>query len=386
MCLTCLVPDSSAGCTICKCSFSMLETPENHLRACLPLHDSPKHTFARKYHLNNHLRRQHDLNVANANEISGGWNYILSRNWPRVCELCGVRFTTWEERMKHLAKHFQKRDDFPSGPNSRPRDDSDDDNDDDFDGQSGPPRKRIRGYATTKSSTNSSGSAKHNNNTSSHYYTNMGSSQYENHSADLKPLISCTELSCRANRQQFSSSPKLQPEVLSKEPQIHYGSSACMPSIPIKWNSGERIALLGTLTKNKWSMLQNWIVGEGSEKLLYLQDFNDVEKSKLALVYLSEQSGVLADGIFWFDSKVDPGVEENLWDIARQSISYRPEDDPDALEFGHTWWEKHGGKMPPATPPITEDLKGTLTHERPVNILSLGMHATFIFSISKANG
>lgn len=359
MCLICLEPDGSTSCAICKSSFSMLGKPEDHLRLCLPLHDNPKHTFARKYHLNNHLRRQHDLDVANANEISGGWNYTLSRNWPRVCEFCGFGFTTWEERMKHLAKHFQKKNDFPPGPNSRPGDDSEDDNDGDFDDQSGPPRKRVRGYATTKSNSNSSGSAKHNKNSSRNYFTSMDPSQHANCGPVSKFPRSCTELLCRGNRRQLPPCANPQPEVLSKKHQIHYGSGACMPSKAIQWNSGERIALLGTLTKNKWAMLQNWIVGEGSAKLLCLEDFHDIEKSKLAVNYLSEHSGVLTDGIFWFDSKVDPGVEENLWDIARQSISYRPGDDPDAIDFGHKWWETHGGKIHPETTPI-EEVFGTV--------------------------
>lgn len=367
MCLTCLAPEGASSCRVCKTRLSMQEILEDHLRICLPLHDNPKPTFARKYHLNNHLRNQHGLDEVEANDMSGGWNYALSKNWPRVCEFCEVTFTTWDERMKHLAKHFQKRDHFPSGSNPRPGDDSD--NDDDFDDQSGPPRKRVKGYTTTKSGTNSSGSAKQNNNSSNNYYTSMGSSQYAKQSPNSRPPRTCAELSSRTNHRQLKS------QFASEEAQTHYGSITCQPSMAIEWYSGERIALLGTMTRNKWSMLQNWIVGEGSVRLLCLQDFNDVRKSKLAVTYLLENSGVITDGIFWFNSEVDPRVEENLWDIARQSISCRPEGDPDAVDLGHTWWETHGGKIPPETAPITERFEETL---------ELGMHETFILLKTEA--
>ncbi|CAG8977368.1 hypothetical protein HYALB_00009069 [Hymenoscyphus albidus] len=347
MCFTCLVPEGSSSCTICKSPFSMLETPESHHRACLQLHDSSKHTFARKYHLNNHLRKQHGLEIADANEVSGGWNYALSRNWPHVCHLCGVKFVTWEERMKHIAKHFQRKDDSLSRPDSRRDDDDDSNNDDneDFDGRSGPPRKRVRWEA--ENSRKDSSYLTNDNNSPSTYYNNANESWYTHNSAISRTADSATHI-CRKGRQGRSSSENYQLEIASK-PAHQPEMAICELRIPFELTTGLRIASLRAIKKHL--MVQNWIYDGGPQRLLCLQDFDDAQKSKLAVGYLSRNSRALSDGIFWFESKVEPAVVENLWDIACQSVSSRPGDEPDAFDFGHPWWKRHGEKMIPELPP-----------------------------------
>ncbi|CAG8956074.1 hypothetical protein HYFRA_00011858 [Hymenoscyphus fraxineus] len=352
MCLTCLAPEGSSSCTICKSPFSMLETPESHHRVCLQLHDSSKHTFARKYHLNNHLRKQHGLEIADANEVSGGWNYSLSRNWPHVCHLCGVKFVTWDERMKHIAKHFQRKDDSSSRPDSRRDDDDDSNNDDneDFDGRSGPPRKRVRWGA--ENSRKDSSYLTNDNNSSSTYYNNANESWYTHNSAISITADSATHI-CRKGRQGRSSSENYQLEIASK-PAHQPEMTICELRIPFELTTGLRISSLRAMKKHL--MVQNWIYEGGPQRLLCLQDFDDTQKSKLAVGYLSRNSGALSDGIFWFESKVEPAVVENLWDIACQSVSSRPGDEPDAFDFGHTWWKRHGEKIIPELSPKFKDV------------------------------
>jgi ankyrin repeat protein len=137
VCEFCLVPFFSLGCDA-----------RAHYLICATAKDKGK-TFGRKDHLVEHLQKEHGM--SNVSPLAATWKYAINSNWPRQCGFCGERFQTWDQRMRHIAKHYQDglsisswklpfprpKDFQPRGPYFRPEDDSSDD-DDDLDGGKGP--------------------------------------------------------------------------------------------------------------------------------------------------------------------------------------------------------------------------------------------------------
>jgi ankyrin repeat protein len=137
LCEFCLVPFFSLGC----------DARAHYLR-CVTARDEGK-TFGRKDHLVEHLQKEHGM--SNMSPHAASWKYAVNSNWPRQCGFCGEIFQTWDQRMRHIAKHYQDglnisswklpfprpKDLQPRGPYFHPKDDSSDD-DDDLDGGKGP--------------------------------------------------------------------------------------------------------------------------------------------------------------------------------------------------------------------------------------------------------
>jgi hypothetical protein len=185
MCLKCIpnVVDEQGHriCGFCNLSFShMTGNIEEHSLLCVFARNNGT-TFGRADHLVEHLRKYHpvkDNSKAKQKEINkeaSTWKYPIDSKWPRQCGFCGVASQTWEERMKHLAEHFQAGltmkhwklpflppKDFRPGPSStsRKHDDDDDDNDDSPSNGSGGPRNSASGQQTggLKSTAQSKGS------------------------------------------------------------------------------------------------------------------------------------------------------------------------------------------------------------------------------------
>jgi Myb-like DNA-binding domain len=153
MCLECPTvppPTDVTGrplCEFCDRPFGLGEVPRAHyLRCTSARRDST--TFSRKDHLIQHLRGEHGLTYTNLH-ISN-WAYSIDSRWPRQCGFCDTEFTTWDQRMRHIAEHFEEgrdmsdwkwpqarpKDSHPRMPHKRPQDD-DSDSGDDFDGSNG---------------------------------------------------------------------------------------------------------------------------------------------------------------------------------------------------------------------------------------------------------
>jgi hypothetical protein len=151
MCLQCPTPVSDVNgnpsCQFCRVPCSQFAgTVEAHYLQCVSAQAEGK-TFNRKDHLAEHLQNDHSISKNNASPLAATWKYSINSNWPRQCGFCGQRFQDWDQRMKHIAKHYREgshistwklpfprpRDSRPKGPEFHRRDDGSDGDDDNFD-------------------------------------------------------------------------------------------------------------------------------------------------------------------------------------------------------------------------------------------------------------
>jgi hypothetical protein len=173
MCLEC--PTSSMSLTtigphLCKyCGVMVLQGGEGarqHYLHCQSARQDGT-TYVRKDHLTCHLREEHNMIDERAKSTASAGRYtITNTKWPRECGFCGVSFGTWDERMEHIAEHYQNgktilkwklpfstpKDFRPRDNYSRPRDDDDDSGDDDFHGGGGHSHGKIVGSHRTGAS------------------------------------------------------------------------------------------------------------------------------------------------------------------------------------------------------------------------------------------
>jgi hypothetical protein len=393
MCLRCLIPDNvqieNTFCEICLYRFSITDDLEAHYRVCLPTQDNPKSTFTRKYHLNNHLRRQHSVGMVKANELSSHWKYTLINSWPRECHICHATFTTWDERMKHIAKHFHKGEDRPPGF-SQDRKDDDSDQDDDDNDDNGPPRKRFRGSAKIKGSKNETKSQKqataaHRPDPTSVPYLNSRidstSNLYTYHCHHHRPeseLKGPGSLRDNVNTQAHKCCHNLAPLSGYKESQ----KRLALPSECLNWN---RLFMLERYLKDadegmpssmNWSDISksnNFTVyapshpgvtppplglplpprehRKASERAVRIKATFKSEQLKAAMEYLAQHVRALPNGVFWFNSSIEQDVKDSFWDIAIRAIQASPKDNPTVLHVCDSWWRQEGATIAP-TPTI----------------------------------
>ncbi|EPE33229.1 C2H2 and C2HC zinc finger [Glarea lozoyensis ATCC 20868] len=369
MCLQCLIPEGvptdNTFCEICRHRFCRTEDVEAHYRLCLPDQDNPKYTFTRKYHLNSHLRRQHNVGMVRANELSGNWKYSLTNNWPRQCHLCNVSFTNWKERMKHIAKHYQRGEDRPPGPDHHRKDDeSDEDNDEDDNDNNGPPRKRIRSNVQDTASSSAQpimrGRTASDNsfdaNSSSNFHSAKSgtprSSQfhrlYNPHNFNAKS-IAC-----------YPGYPSSKPKVSQKQ--------LDSPSDCINWN---RLFMLNRYLRDadegvrngwNWSDVSDFDdfippplprsssrrIRRSVKRTVRLKATLKLEQLTAAIEYIAQNVRALPNGVFWFSSSIKQDVKDNFWDIALQAIHFSPKDNPTVFHVYDSWWREEGAAMSPS--------------------------------------
>lgn len=171
MCTECLQtppPVNENGdpvCEFCHISFPGLGTnlTAHHLQ-CQSAQQSST-TYGRKDRLIAHLRSHPGL--INVSHVAAAGKYTVNRKWPRQCGFCGVTFKAWDERMDHIAAHFQDGLDMSSWklplprpkdfrPRFKPQPKDGDDSDDDMDDNDSHPSLYRTGFQHEPGSTNSS--------------------------------------------------------------------------------------------------------------------------------------------------------------------------------------------------------------------------------------
>jgi hypothetical protein len=156
MCVYCPAPpiaaDPNPRCGFCQASFTTIVGPPTvHYLQCAAAQVYGK-TFRRKDKLLDHIRKSHPHILNPSAAAAAGEFQDSTANWPKDCGFCQHVFTSWNERMEHIAEHFQNgakiadwrrpvlppKDFRPSGIDSQRRDDDDSDDDNDPHGGSGP--------------------------------------------------------------------------------------------------------------------------------------------------------------------------------------------------------------------------------------------------------
>jgi hypothetical protein len=378
MCLRCLIPDGNevqnTFCEICLHRFCLKDDLEAHYRLCLPLQDKPKFTFTRKYHLNNHLRRQHSVGTAKANELSGHWKYALSNNWPRDCHICHVKFKTWDERMKHIAKHFHRGEGRPPGFNGGRDDESDEDEDDNDHKDDGPPRKRFRSNPSHEVSTTelkSQGQWINPRDTQSnspyafhtHYISNVYNSRDEH--VQLKLKLEKFENPQGGSLTKEATSWDQDRTSLLRSKTVQ--QPLALPRQRLNWN---RLFVLDRYLNDEDDGMQNWwnwsdVPDSGEfappplppslprrsvkfpKRTVKVRASFKPKQLRAAKKYLAQHVRTLPNGVFWFNSKVKQNVKDSFWDIAIQAVQTSPKDNPTILHLCDSWWTQEGATIAP---------------------------------------
>jgi hypothetical protein len=374
MCLKCLIPNEmevqNTYCETCLYRFCMTDDMEAHYRLCLPLQDNPKFTFTRKYHLNSHLRRQHNVSMAKANELSGHWKYALGNNWPRDCHICHIRFRTWDERMKHIAKHFHRGEGRPPGFDGSRDDESDDDEDDQND--DGPPRKRFRSNTKFRVSTTeeqSTSTRDRDTHLASHYTSRTKcASNFYYSSIEYSPLGFELERLELLRKSLTKENTPCDQHWMNLRPKTAHKPLA-LPHQCLNW---DRLFILDRYLNNEDEGMQsgwNWsdVADSGGlttpplppslprrsdkhpKRTVKIRASFQAEQLKAAIDYLAQHVRTLPNGVFWFNSKIKQDVKDSFWDIAIQAVQASPKDNPTVLHVCDSWWIQEGATMAPTT-------------------------------------
>ncbi|RAO67863.1 uncharacterized protein BHQ10_003875 [Talaromyces amestolkiae] len=95
--------DGKKACAFCRAPNPTEDHLETHNYLACQEKTVQERTFYRKDHLNQHLRLMHDVKYdSSMDQWRSTTNEIKSR-----CGLCDTNFTTWKERVDHIAQHFK---------------------------------------------------------------------------------------------------------------------------------------------------------------------------------------------------------------------------------------------------------------------------------------
>ncbi|KUL90236.1 hypothetical protein ZTR_02096 [Talaromyces verruculosus] len=95
--------DGKKACAFCRAPNPTESHLETHNYLTCQEKTVQERTFYRKDHLNQHLRLMHDVKYdSSMDQWRSTTNEIKSR-----CGLCDTNFTTWKERVDHIAQHFK---------------------------------------------------------------------------------------------------------------------------------------------------------------------------------------------------------------------------------------------------------------------------------------
>ncbi|EEA26382.1 hypothetical protein TMatcc_005352 [Talaromyces marneffei ATCC 18224] len=97
------ISDGKKACAFCRAPNPTDDHLESHNYLTCQEKTVQERTFYRKDHLNQHLRLMHDVKYdSSMDQWRSTTNDIKSR-----CGLCDTNFTTWKERVDHIAQHFK---------------------------------------------------------------------------------------------------------------------------------------------------------------------------------------------------------------------------------------------------------------------------------------
>ena len=334
MCLACPTPEWDLNgnliCSFCYASFPILSNLRAHYLQCVSAKKDGK-TFGRIDHFCKHLREKH--RVEHITQHTETWKYAINSSWPRQCGFCGINFQRWEQRMKHIAEHYQNgskakdwrlpfhgpKESRKRGFDWKPRDD-DSENDDDLDGNnprrpkgSSSGRSAAKAHPVSQSATAKSGIC---------HYNRLNSQQRAGGSDGARSSIDWWSVQHRRLDKFDSSSAHALPG-LALERYLNDDEER----IPVIWKPyrpsarGLLIVKAGTsLESHKYS--SGSYLGQSQPPRIFgavlLHPSHKSRKTRLARDYIVKHRGALSEGIFWLTPRLNSGIGGNFWDITRQ--------------------------------------------------------------------
>jgi hypothetical protein len=354
MCLQCpdsvSDPDGYPICVFCFIPFFMLGDVQAHYLQCESARTQGK-TFGRKDHFCKHLRDEHHID--NVSQQAANWKYSVNSDWPRECGFCGIFFQSWEQRMQHIALHYQNGSKVKDWklPYSRPqdsgyrragmdprRDESDDG--DDFDdnnskphgGASGrrkPPTAFLGGQVRIGQSNVSHGNASRPQEASRRRRPHSFHAYVLHYNAARNNFRRTTGYMSLALERYLNDTEERVPRLWDPDPEnynamLHRFDEA-RPSEAQAGTNIEGRTWPGTSEKST------------NPHAIVLHGLPGGRKTHLAQQYISKLEADLPGGVIWMNSDLDPGVEAGFWDIALQSLLEQSVSDPMVTQFLQDW-------------------------------------------------
>jgi Myb-like DNA-binding protein FlbD len=283
MCLQCNLPkidlDGNPTCAFCSLPFSMLGDAKTHFLQCISARERGK-TFGRKDHLCKHLEVEHGLK--DMVDRTKSWSYQLHSDWPRECGFCGQLLETWDQRIRHVGIHYQ--DGFKKSSWKLPF----------------PLPKDHGSHEIESSPSNEDGGDDDDNNNSDLYGNVLG---YKDAPSQIQPKNN----SLNNDHQHESESKRTYREKAPHYALVDVDRSADSIRKP-----------------------EIYVTRRGLTAFPLGRIFGHA-KTEGVRGYIDKWNHSLTRGIFWFGSKLEPGLDSNLWDIAFQVALDHQE--PDCVGF-----------------------------------------------------
>lgn len=345
-CLDCMELDVDREgieiCPFCRQPTYQFEDVRQHYLHCVDGRWKGE-TFARKDHLCNHLNSKHKK--PGMSEHVNDWCYPSDKMWPHECGFCGDTFDTWDRRMKHLGQHYQsgsKIEDwvlpFPRPVDKKPssfspntQKDNDDDEDNDFGHNGRNSRRNLINYGVAPASSDPC-QLRHLD--SAEQYGSMTPSEchQQRDQATIVPLSEANDIAILYRAQTPALKMYLShvedrvpglAVLLVEDSLLHHPKDQDISKTRIHAVLDSRICYDAELIGLRWTTKHQVAKADKAAKLL------------LARSYLMTNQSKLESGIFWLNSRTNPGIKNSLWGIAEFSILADPAMDSSRLKFFH---------------------------------------------------
>lgn len=362
VCFECFVVDVFGA--MCKfCSMPILDDPKTHYTQCERARANTK-TFSRKDHLLGHLQRQHGSK--NMGEETKSWSFQVDSDWPRQCGFCPVIFDSWDQRMSHIASHFdhgariqdwrfppvEPKDRKPPGSffpiYRKDEDEDDDDNDNGFGGSGGGPRGKLSGDGTFAGATQQT---QYGQSSSSQDYGSYSQQEYYQQGYGASQLHVSAAIQTR-NEHQVPQTPQssvklsLALERYLKDPGDRVPGLGTAPRITSK-QPMPRAQPPAPITSIRKTLLSSG--GERAKPTakgaILLSALPGGEKMFLVRQYIRQHWNELDQGIFWVNARIQPEVKDSFLDITVQTVLSLPANAPLKCRFFHYWWQNTGQSL-----------------------------------------
>jgi hypothetical protein len=382
VCFECFVANTHGE--MCKfCSMPVLDDdPKAHCMQCECARANTK-TFSRKDHLLGHLQRQHGSK--NMGEETKSWSFRVDSDWPRQCGFCPLIFDSWNQRMAHLAWHFdhgariqdwrfprlEPKDRKLPDPffyNSRKdEDDDDNDKDDGYGGSGVGSRGKLSGNGTFAGIINET---QYGQSSSFQEYKPFYQQDYNQQGYGASQLQVTTTIHTESS---VKLSLALERYLKDSGDRVPGLGTAPVTDISATWGPSSNRTTAFTLPEGK-------CVKSTSRRTILLHASPGCGKALLARQYINQYSNNLDKGFFWVNAKMQPEVKDSFLDIAAQSALSLPANSQFRSLFLRSWWQNTrrslcglplAGESPSASPILLD-----LVHRGAVQGIGLIAHLT----------
>ena len=329
MCLACPTPawdlNGNLMCSFCFASFLFLSDLREHYLLCVSAKNDGR-TFGRSDHFCKHLREKHG--VEHTTQHAETWKYEVNSAWPRQCGFCGIGFQNWNQRAKHVARHYQNgskvkdwklpfqrtKDQRTQRPDMDPNPDSSDD-----EGSFDDHRNKLRRIAPASSNPALQETQKRPERFVGYTRQSIGFQQ-ESERTDWNIHDFPRQRSLKTDPSSSFLEPRLKDGsheqfMLLEMGRVNVGTISRHFQSPSSEGTVTRVMLA-----SRRKRLSEEHRGEANVLVFQLLSFSGWKKLHLAREYIRAHKSCLPGGIFWLQNRLTPEIEDSFWHIAFEAV------------------------------------------------------------------